>query len=367
MFEELLHTSDEMLLSILAEADALDEVIGEKRLRPLPPTRPTGDHSLEVIILGSMGCRLGMLRGEAGGFLLNAGGVHMLVDPGPAAVYYLSRLEAQGQFRFSDLDAILCSHVHPDHSTDVLPCIEGMTGGMRMSRGYLIGNQTTIDRFRAFSSYHLKRVQPIALTSSKGKMEYDVAQEKKDSLLAPTVDLDGIEVWATPTSHLEEEGKWNTGIGFLVRSQGAMVWYTSDTSLFDGLLEHVKAHMEEQRLALVVANADASDVEYKPGKPQVCHLLTRDVLEIARELRPSYVLIQHYDEAYSSPRYRIAQAIYLQRLVDRLGLQTTILPSASGLHLCFGANRLRDYGLYFESGEGIAVKEYIRHSIQTDE
>lgn len=360
MFEELLHASDEMLLSILAEADALDEVIGEKRLQSLPSTRLAGDHSLEVIVLGSMGCRLGMLRGEAGGFLLNAGGRHMLVDPGPAAVYYLSRLEAQGQFRFGDIDAILCSHVHPDHSADVVPCIEGMTGGMRMSRGYLIGNQTTIKRIAAFSPYHLTRVQPIALISDKGKIEYDIAQGEQGDLLASTVDLDGIEVLATPTSHLEEEDKWDTGIGFLVRSQGAMAWYTSDTTLFDGLLKYVKAHTGEQRLTLVVANADASDVENKPGKAQICHLLTRDVLEIARELDPYYILIQHYDEAYSSPRYRIAQAVYLQRLVNRLNLEVIILPSANGLRLSFDGHRLKDHELHFESDVGAVVGWYIQ-------
>jgi ribonuclease BN (tRNA processing enzyme) len=360
MFEELLHASDEMLLSILAEADALDEVIGEKRSRSLPSTRLTGDHSLEVIVLGSMGCRLGMLRGEVGGFLLKTGGVHMLVDPGPAAVYYLSRLEAQGQFRFGDLDAILCSHVHPDHSTDVVPCIEGMTGGMRMSRGYLIGNRTTIERIAAFSPYHLTRVQPTALMSDKDKVEYDVAQGEQDNLLAYIVDLDSIEVRATPTSHLEEEGKLDTGIGFLVQSQDALVWYTSDTSLFDGLLEYVKAQVGEQRLTLVVANADASDVEYRPGKAQICHLLTRDVLEIARELEPYYILIQHYDEAYSSPRYRIAQAIYLQRLVDRSSLETIILPSANGLCLSFDGHHLRKHKLHFESDVGAVVGQYIQ-------
>jgi hypothetical protein len=159
---------------------------------------------------------------------------------------------------------------------------------------------------------------------------------------------------------LEEDDKWDTGIGFFIQSQAANIWYTSDTNLFDGLLQHVKALLGEQRLDLLVANADASDIKHRPGKAQVCHLLTRDVLEIARELKPCYILIQHYDEAYSSPRYRVAQAIYLQRLVNSTGLNTVILPSANGLCLSFDKAHLRDYEIYFESDAGTAVKDYIR-------
>jgi ribonuclease BN (tRNA processing enzyme) len=357
MIENLLHSSDDALLSVMSEADDLDEVISERRLSRAAPTDTAGDYSLEVTILGALGCRLGMLNGEAGGFLLRLAGTCLLVDPGPAALYFLSRLEKEGKFLFSELDAILCSHIHTDHATDLLPCIEGMTGGMRDRRGYVIGNRTVIDRFTAFSPYHLARVQPVVLVP--GTSEDEMPRESKSEPLSFGVSVKGLEVRATPTQHLEEGEKWDTGIGFLIQSQTTSVWYTSDTNRFDDLLQQVKSQIGERRLTLAIANADASDIKQRPGKAESCHLLTRDVPEIAREIKPHYIMIQHYDEAYSSPRYRIAQAIYLQRLVNRLGLDTVILPSASGLQLSFDGSCLKEHEMRFESEEGIVVKEYI--------
>ncbi len=359
MLEELFNASDNELLSILAEADDLDEAILERRLQPMPLDKSARDCSLEVMTLGSLGCQLGMLRGEAGGFLLRVAGACLLVDPGPAAVYFLSRLAKEGKFLFGDLSSILCSHVHADHVTDLLPCIEGMTCGMQVRRGCVVGNRTVIEKFTAFSPYHLAMVQPIALTPGLSEEREKVTQGR-GKLLRSSIRLDGMDVWATPTFHLEEDGKWDTGIGFFIQSQAANVWYTSDTNLFDGLLRHIKALAAGQRLVLVIANADASDVKHKPGKTRVRHLVTRDILEIARELQPRYILIQHYDEAYSSSRYRIAQAIYVQRLINRLNLETIILPSANGLHLSFDQVHLQGHQLHFESDAGAAVQEHIQ-------
>ena len=358
MFEELFAASDDVLLSVLAEADDQDEIAAERWSRCSPPDKPIREESLEVVILGALGCRLGMLNGEAGGILLRIAGTCLLIDPGPAAVYLLSRLERLGHFRFCDLDAILCSHIHTDHITDLLPCIEGMTRGMRVERGCVISNQTVMEKFLAFSPYHLAKVRPVVLAPGIGREKEEATQEGGSRSSLTSVKLGGIEVWATPTFHLEEAGKWDTGIGFLIQSQKASLWYTSDTNLFDGLLQYVEA-MACERLTLVIANADASDVERKPGKAQVCHLLTRDVPEIARRVRPRHILIQHYDEAYSSPRYRLAQAIYLQRLVDRSDLETRILPSANGLSLSFDGICLREHDLCFESDAGIAVRDYL--------
>ncbi|MBB2914252.1 transposase [Streptosporangium becharense] len=51
---------------------------------------------------------------------------------------------------------------------------------------------------------------------------------------------------------------------------------------------------------MVIAHADASNIDQTPGRTEACHLETRDVPIIAAALQSPYVLIQHYDAAYQS-------------------------------------------------------------------
>jgi hypothetical protein len=93
-------------------------------------------------------------------------------------------------------------------------------------------------------------------------------------------------------------------------------------------------------VALVIAHADASTVQASPDRAAQCHLQTGDVVTIASALRPDCVLIQHYDAAYAVLRYRLAQAVWLQRRLDEQGLHTRALPGSDGTHVSLNEGRL---------------------------
>lgn len=89
-----------------------------------------------VTFLGSGGGRMVVLNQfrASGGFWLNLDGVNILQDPGPGSLVMVHKFK----FKPRDLDAIILSHRHIDHSNDVNIMTEAMTGGGFHPRGKLI-------------------------------------------------------------------------------------------------------------------------------------------------------------------------------------------------------------------------------------
>ncbi len=76
---------------------------------------------------------LNQLR-KSGGFWLKLDGVNILQDPGPGSLVMVHQLRLKPR----DLDAIVVSHRHIDHSNDVNVMVEAMTLGGFQPRGRLI-------------------------------------------------------------------------------------------------------------------------------------------------------------------------------------------------------------------------------------
>jgi ribonuclease BN (tRNA processing enzyme) len=72
----------------------------------------------ELIIIGS-GTGVPSLRRASPGLLLLSGSSQILIDSGPGA---LRRLLEAG-FTYRDVDLILYTHIHPDHTADLVPIL----------------------------------------------------------------------------------------------------------------------------------------------------------------------------------------------------------------------------------------------------
>lgn len=338
---------DDELIAILAAADAADMAMHQPGGRQTVPAARPSPGTAEIVLLGALGCRYGMLAGGAGGHLVRTATTSVLVDPGPAALTLLLQLIDRGRFAWSELDAVCVSHFHPDHYTDLIPCTEAMASHT-IRRPLLVVNPTTAQRFTAFSPYHaggMAEVVTLAHPDTEGDGE-------------PSIKVGDLTIHATPALHTEETGHTRSAIGLAYQSPAGGIWYTSDTNLTPGLLDRVTEILPEP--ALVIAHADASNIDQPPGRAQACHLETRDIPTIAAALEPAHILIQHYDAAYADPEYRIAQAIWLQRLLDRDQTATQILPSASGQRLTLTGGRITKHAVELDSGAGPSVAAYLR-------
>jgi len=348
----LLAASDEELVALLAAADEAD--IAMHQPGGLPgggPVRRATAGTVEIVLLGALGCRYGMLAGGAGGYLLRTRHTTVLVDPGPAAHAMLAGLNGS-VFSWAELDAIACTHFHPDHYAGVIPCLEAMASHtVAGERTMLAANPTAAARFAAFSPYHAGGMADLVT----------LAHPATDGDGEPSVKIGDLTIHATPARHTEEAGLQRSAIGLAFDTPAGGIWHTSDTTLADGILNAVADTLTD--ITLVIAHADASNISAEPDRAAACHLQTRDVLPIASALRPRHMLIQHYDAAYSHPDYRIAQVVWLQRQLDSQHLPTGVLPGASGLRIIISPSAIRDWDICLDSSCAEAVSSYLRSAL----
>ena len=340
--------SDAELAAILDAADQADIAMHQPGALATPVTR-TAPGMAEIVLLGALGCRYGMLAGGAGGYLLRTPAASILVDPGPAALGILATAHGTW-FSWTELDAIACTHFHPDHYTGIIPCLEAMASHAAPGspRKLLLANPTTTARFTAFSPYHaggMADVITLAHPATEGDGE-------------PAVKLADLTVHAVPAVHTEETGRHRSAIGLAFDTPAGGIWHTSDTTLADGLLETVADILPD--MTLVIAHADASNLRADPARASVCHLQTSDVPPIVNALQPRDLIIQHYDASYSAAAYRIAQAVWLQRQLDRASRTTRVIPAVSGLRLTLDPGGICGWDICLADPPAPAIGSYLQ-------
>ncbi|WP_457599852.1 MBL fold metallo-hydrolase [Hydrogenivirga sp.] len=81
----------------------------------------------KLLFLGTAGGRVTTFRlvRRSGGFLIDFSGTNVQVDPGPGAFVYLK----EHGIDYRDIDLIVLSHIHLDHTADVNTLIEACTDG----------------------------------------------------------------------------------------------------------------------------------------------------------------------------------------------------------------------------------------------
>lgn len=130
-----------------------------------------------IKFLGTAGARFVMIQQlrSSAGTLLQLDGQMIMLDPGPGTLARCA--SSRPKIDATKLDAILLSHRHVDHSTDVNVMMEAMSDGGRQKRGVLFapeecleGNDPVVLRYvrnyidhietlRAFSAYQINGLQ----------------------------------------------------------------------------------------------------------------------------------------------------------------------------------------------------------------
>ena len=157
------------VLRALSAPQRLDVERKERRLSRLP---------ISVLFLGSGGARFVVARQlrASGGMWMRFGETQIHVDPGPGAL--VRALTHVPPCNPRELDAIVLSHKHLDHSGDVNAMVEAMTSGGFRPRGTLLApgrclrstNRSCLPYAQAFRRTHraagAERAAPIASAAS---------------------------------------------------------------------------------------------------------------------------------------------------------------------------------------------------------
>lgn len=215
-----------------------------------------------VKFLGTAGARFVVarqLRFSAGTWI-ELSGTQLLLDPGPGTLLRCRKVRPALEPR--ELSAIVLSHKHLDHSTDVNIMIETMADGGRSPHGTLFapsdaleGEDPVVLRYvRPF----LERVEPL----QQGR-EYQVGSLK-----------------LRPVRHTH--GKVET-YGILLDSPEGRIGFVVDARFTEDLPG------KYEKTDLLVLN-----VVRREWTPEIDHLSLSEALEIVKAVRPKLAILTHF-------------------------------------------------------------------------
>ena len=105
----------------------------------MPSAEPLSGYPKNFIrFLGTAGARFTVLHQmrASGGLWVRLGGASWVVDPGPGSLVRIC--EARPPLDPESLDALVLTHRHIDHSTDLNVLAEALTGGGRRRHGCVV-------------------------------------------------------------------------------------------------------------------------------------------------------------------------------------------------------------------------------------
>lgn len=217
---------------------------------------------MEIIFLGSGGGRWVTItqKMKTGGFRIHAS-KNMHIDPGPGALVGLQ----ESNISPLSTDAVIVSHCHPDHYTDVEVLIEAMTHGMNKQKGVLACSESVLlgrnNLGPAISRYHQSRIKELEIL--KPGKEFNIYD---------------IKVEALPTRHSDP-----TAVGLKFYTECGILTYTSDTEYFEGISEHYSGSR------IMILNAIRPRSERIPR-----HLCVDDAIKIIKEVKPELAILNHF-------------------------------------------------------------------------
>ena len=113
--------------------------------------------------LGTAGARFVMLRQSraSGGLWLKWQDTNILIDPGPGSL--IKSLRSRPKLDPLNLDAIILTHRHLDHSGDINVMIEAMTEGGFKKKGVVFAPQDSLDNDPVILKYHRNFVDRLEI------------------------------------------------------------------------------------------------------------------------------------------------------------------------------------------------------------
>ncbi len=211
-----------------------------------------------VTFLGTGGGRMVVLNQlrKSGGFWLKLDEVNILQDPGPGSLVMVHQL----RLRPRNLDAIILSHRHIDHSNDVNVMTEAMTSGGFQPRGRLIVPSDCLNSDSVVFQY----VRPfVEITEIKKGMEITL---KNVNVEFPIQNMHPVETY-----------------GAIYTFKAGRMGYIPDTEYFPEIAGAYKG------VDFLIINV----VRMKTDK-KIRHLNMDEAAGLINEIRPKKAILTHF-------------------------------------------------------------------------
>jgi ribonuclease BN (tRNA processing enzyme) len=210
-----------------------------------------------IIFLGTGGARITVTKQilASGGIWLSLDGTEILLDPGPGSIVHSTKRKLNAD----NLSAIILSHRHIDHSSDVNIMAEAMTQGGFRKHGWLFAPADALDTEPVIFSYQRNNLEGVEVLK-EGK-SYHIGNV---SFTTPVRHIHGVETY-----------------GMLFNTGKHTFSYVADTRYFDSLPQTYAAE-------LMILNVVRLDADHPFD-----HLSVPDVKRIVTEARPKVAILTH--------------------------------------------------------------------------
>ena len=175
----------------------------------------------KIKFLGTAGARFVLIRQlrASGGIWITLDDTNILIDPGPGSL--VKCLSSRPKLNPSDLDAIILTHRHIDHSNDINVMMEAMTNGGFKKRGLVFAPSDALDE------------DPVILKHFRNHVEkIEVLKEKR------TYKIGNIS-FTTPIKHVH--GVESFGLNIFGNNNSISL--ITDTKYFQGLENYYKENI----------------------------------------------------------------------------------------------------------------------------
>jgi phosphoribosyl 1,2-cyclic phosphodiesterase len=213
-----------------------------------------------IKFLGTAGARFVVSRQlrKSGGIWLSLDNTNILIDPGPGS---LNRcFSSRPKLNPIDLDGIILTHRHLDHSNDINIMIEAMTNGGFKKKGIVFAPRDALDEDPVILKYVRSYVDKIEILKEKGIYKI------------------GNITFSTPIKHLHGVETY----GLNIKGRNCSLSILSDTKYFKGIETNYIGDIFIISSVLI------------EGKDYINHLSINDIENILSIKKPKLTILTHF-------------------------------------------------------------------------
>lgn len=244
----------------------------------------------KIKFLGTAGARFVVTKQlrKSGGTWLTLDDTNVIIDPGPGSL--VKCLSSKPKLSPLELDGIILTHRHIDHSNDINIMIEAMTNGGFKKKGVVFAPKDALEDDPVILKYVRSYVEKIEILKEKGT--YSI---KNISFSTPIKHNHGVETY-----------------GLNIHGKNHSISMITDTKYFEKLESYYKEDI------LIINSVLIEEKDY------IQHLSLKDVEKIISVNKPKLTILTHFGMTFIKAKpWEIAEDL-TKKLVLKLLQQVMV-------------------------------------------